>query len=154
MRTSIWLSAAVLAAIAAATPASADPGNEQHVTEFTKGTFPAPDPGFQIFPVDFDDFTSTTPSYVAIADDARSWAFLYDRDGGFPIIGETVTFTVGGASCTAVTSDSGFASCVIPVSQLNLRVGAHVRTTATFDGDGDLLPAHATASIPVRRHAK
>jgi hypothetical protein len=70
-------------------------------------------------------------------DTATASAKLIDPDGGAPIAGKTIVFTLGvGDTCSAVTDGSGNASCPITPTQS----GTHTMV-ASFAGDVDYVPS-------------
>ena len=69
---------------------------------------------------------------------------LTDPDGGAPIAGQPVTFTVGGDACTATTDGAGNASCPI-----TLHGTGTLTLVAAFAGDANYLPSGDTASFTI-----
>ncbi len=72
-------------------------------------------------------------------------AVLTDPDGGEPLTGRTVTFTIGPITATATTDANGVASAVVNIP-LSLGTGS-IRLTASFAGDATNVPA--STSVPV-----
>ncbi len=71
-------------------------------------------------------------------DPAAVSATLTDPDGGAPIAGKPVTFTIGvGDTCSATTDGSGHAACTIVPTQ----PAGTVPVVASFAGDANYLPA-------------
>lgn len=66
------------------------------------------------------------------------------EDGQTPISGAWVSFSIGGASCTAATSPSGVAACSIDASSQPLGPST---VTAYFGGDGKYKPALTSGSV-------
>jgi hypothetical protein len=78
-------------------------------------------------------------------DSLTAKAKLTDPDGGAPIPGKTVTFTLGvGDTCTATTDASGVASCTITPTQTGTQM-----MVASFAGDTDYLPSSDTQSFSI-----
>jgi hypothetical protein len=75
-------------------------------------------------------------------------ATLVDPDGGAPIAGKPVTFTLGvGDTCGPVkTNGSGHASCSITPTQ----AAGNVNVVADFAGDTDYLPSSDSASFTIK----
>ncbi len=75
-------------------------------------------------------------------------AVLTDPDGGAPIAGKTLTFTLGvGDTCSDVTNGSGVASCTITPTQ----VPSTVNIVTDFAGDVDYLPSSDTDSFVITK---
>ena len=75
-------------------------------------------------------------------------AVLTDPDGGAPIAGKLITFTLGvGDSCTDVTDGFGVASCSITPTQ----VPGTVNIVTDFAGDVDYLASGDTDSFVITR---
>jgi hypothetical protein len=73
-------------------------------------------------------------------------ARLTDPDGGAPIAGKLITFTLNGVdTCSDTTSSFGYASCSINPTQAS---GTYTLATS-FAGDIDYIPASDTASFAV-----
>ena len=72
-------------------------------------------------------------------------ALLNDPDGGEPLAGRLVTFTIGSLTATATTDASGIAAAIVTVPA-SLGTGP-IRLTASFGGDAYNVPA--STSIPV-----
>ncbi|HKS23575.1 MAG TPA: carboxypeptidase regulatory-like domain-containing protein [Thermoanaerobaculia bacterium] len=72
-------------------------------------------------------------------------ALLTDPDGGEPLTGRLVTFTIGALTATATTNSSGIASATVTVPP-SLGTGP-IRLTASFAGDTYNVPA--STSVPV-----
>jgi len=58
------------------------------------------------------------------------------------VAGQTLSFTLGGSTCSAMTAANGTASCQITPSQLGTQT-----LTATFAGTSQLIGAHATTGF-------
>jgi hypothetical protein len=72
-------------------------------------------------------------------------ATLTDPDGGAPIAGKTVTFTLGvGDTCSATTDGSGVASCTITPTQTGPQ-----SMVVSFAGDTDYLSSSDTKSFSI-----
>ena len=75
-------------------------------------------------------------------------AVLTDPDGGAPIAGKPITFTLGvGDTCTDVTNGSGVASCSIAPNQ----VPGTPNIVTSFAGDIDYLASSDTDSFVITR---
>jgi RHS repeat-associated protein len=72
-------------------------------------------------------------------------ALLNDPDGGEPLAGRLVAFTIGSLTATATTDASGIASATVTVPA-SLGTGP-IRLTASFGGDAYNVPA--STSVPV-----
>ncbi len=72
-------------------------------------------------------------------------AVLTDPDGGEPLTGRMVTFTIGSITASAATDANGVASAVVNIP-LSLGTGS-IRLTASFAGDATNVPA--STSVPV-----
>ena len=72
-------------------------------------------------------------------------ALLTDPDGGAPLTGRLVTFTIGALTAVATTDSSGIASAAVTVPP-SLGTGP-IRLTASFAGDATNVPA--STSVPV-----
>jgi RHS repeat-associated protein len=72
-------------------------------------------------------------------------ALLTDPDGGEPLTGRLVTFTIGSLTAIATTDTSGIASATVTVPP-SLGTGP-IRLTASFGGDAYNVPA--STSVPV-----
>lgn len=89
-------------------------------------------------------YTGATSSHYH--DSFTASATLTDPDGGAPIGGKTVTFTLNGVdTCNAATDSSGGASCSITPTQA---AGTYT-LSAGFAGDTDYVPATASASVAI-----
>ncbi len=78
-------------------------------------------------------------------DTATASATLTDPDGGAPIAGQTITFTLGvGDTCNAPTNGSGDASCSITPTQTGTQ-----SMVASFAGDVDYVPSSDTQSFTI-----
>ena len=87
--------------------------------------------------------TVTTSHYH---DSFAAAATLTDPDGGAPIAGKTVTFTLNGSdTCSSPTDGSGAASCSITPTE---PAGTYT-LTAAFAGDTDYLSSGTSTSITV-----
>jgi hypothetical protein len=74
-------------------------------------------------------------------------ATLVDPDGGAPIVGKTVAFTLGSDSCSATTDGSGNASCsILPTEP----AGAYT-VTASFGPDTDYLSSTDSKPFTITR---
>ncbi len=88
-------------------------------------------------------YTGTTTSDYH--DPATASARLSDRDDGTPIVGKTITFTLGvGDTCSAPTDSSGNASCAITPTQTGTKT-----MTASFAGDVDYLASNDAAPFVI-----
>ncbi len=75
-------------------------------------------------------------------------ATLLDPDDDGPIVGKSVTFTLGASdTCTATTDVDGLASCSITPNQ----VPGLYTVTAAFDGDDDYLSSTDTEPFTITR---
>ena len=78
-------------------------------------------------------------------DAVTATATLTDPDGGAPIAGKTVTFTLGvGDTCSATTDVSGVATCSITPTQTGTQ-----SMVASFAGDIDYLSSSDTQSFSI-----
>jgi hypothetical protein len=81
-------------------------------------------------------------------DPATVSATLVDPDGGLPVAGKLVTFTIGaGDSCSATTDAFGKASCTIVPTQ----AAATVPVVVSFAGDTDYLSSSDTKSFVITK---
>jgi hypothetical protein len=75
-------------------------------------------------------------------------AKVTDPDGGAPIAGKVVTFTIGvGDTCTDTTNGSGVATCTIVPTQ----PAGPVSVVASFAGDTDYVASKDTKSFTITR---
>ena len=75
-------------------------------------------------------------------------ATLTDPDGGAPIAGKSITFTLGvGDTCTATTTATGVASCSITPTQ----AAGTVTLVAAFAGDTNYLSSTNTQSFVITK---
>jgi Pro-kumamolisin, activation domain/Bacterial Ig-like domain (group 3) len=78
-------------------------------------------------------------------DSLTATATLIDPDGGAPIPGKAVTFTLGvGDTCSATTDASGVASCTITPTQTGTQI-----VVASFAGDIDYLASSDAKSFSI-----
>jgi hypothetical protein len=88
-------------------------------------------------------YTGATTSHYH--DSITASAQLTDPDGGAPIAGKQITFTLGsGDTCSANTDASGNASCSIKPTQTGTQT-----ITAAFAGDTDYASGSDTASFSI-----
>ena len=81
-------------------------------------------------------------------DPATVSATLTDPDGGAPIAGKSITFTIGvGDTCSTVTDGSGHASCSITPTQ----AAGVVAVTASFAGDANYLSSGDSKSFTITK---
>lgn len=75
-------------------------------------------------------------------------ATLVDPDGGAPVAGKTITFTLGASdTCTATTDATGAASCSITPTQ----AAGPYTITATFGPDADYLSSTSTSPFTITK---
>ena len=132
----------------------------------TVSVAPQDPPGSQNLAVSFGGalpyLPSSTSAVVAVDRDETSIAYtgsttfalgtgqtlsakLTDPDGGAPIAGKTVTFTLAGSTYTATTDSTGTATVSINLSAAQATGPTPV--TAAFAGDTDEKPSQAQASL-------
>ena len=87
----------------------------------------------------------TSKSAIADATPQTLTALLTDPDGGEPLTGRVVTFTIGPITATATTDASGIASAMVTIP-LSLGTGP-IRLTASFAGDTYNVPASTSAPV-------
>src|SRR5579862_2755280 len=87
----------------------------------------------------------TGPVTADYHDSLTATATLTDPDGGAPIAGKSVTFTLGiGDTCSGTTNASGIASCTITPHQTGTK-----NLVASFAGDVDYLSSSDTKSFTI-----
>jgi FtsP/CotA-like multicopper oxidase with cupredoxin domain len=89
--------------------------------------------------------TYTGPTVILNGANATLSATLLEDDPT-PVVGRTVSFTLGAQSCSGTTNASGVASCTVLV---NSPLGASIPITASFAGDAFYLPSSASATAIV-----
>jgi hypothetical protein len=90
-------------------------------------------------------FTTTSPTVIANGH-STSFSATLKEDGTTPIIGRTITITIGSQSCSASPTDaSGTASCAITLNQ-TLGPGT---ISASFAGDAFYLPSSTSEPVTV-----
>ena len=90
------------------------------------------------------------PASAAYGDTVTVRAVLKNRTNDQPLAGRAVTFSLGAASRTAFTNDSGVATAGVPIV---VAPGSHP-LLATYDGDAGTAPASSPASdVTVRKQA-
>ena len=89
-------------------------------------------------------FTASSPTVIAVNHPATFSATLLE-DGTTPILGRTLTVTLGAQSCSGTTDASGTASCTILVNQ-PLGPGT---ASVNFAGDPFYLPSSDSESVIV-----
>jgi Bacterial Ig-like domain (group 3) len=87
-------------------------------------------------------FAATSPTVIATGHSATFSATLLE-DGVTPILGRTITISIGSQSCVGSTDATGSASCSMVLSQV-LGPGT---VTASFAGDGFYLPSTASEAV-------
>ncbi len=80
-------------------------------------------------------------------DPATLSAVLFDPDGGAPIAGKTLNFTLGSQSCAATTDLAGLGACTIILNQ----IPGPYTVTATFVGDTFFLPSTTSSPFTITR---
>jgi hypothetical protein len=89
--------------------------------------------------------TTTSPTVIANGH-STSFSATLKEDGTTPIIGRTITITIGSQSCSASPTDaSGTASCAITLNQ-TLGPGT---ISASFAGDAFYLPSSTSEPVTV-----
>lgn len=83
------------------------------------------------FAVRLEDTSIRVTTGPALAGSSTTLGATLLQDGGQPVVGRTVTLTLGSQSCTAVTGAAGSASCPVTASS----VLGPATATATFAGD-------------------
>lgn len=90
-------------------------------------------------------FTASSPTVIA-NNHATTFSATLKEDGTTPIVGRTMTITIGSQSCSAGPTDAtGTASCAITLNQ-TLGPGT---ISASFAGDGFYLPSSTSESVTV-----
>jgi hypothetical protein len=87
----------------------------------------------------------TGPTVILNGADATLSGLLLEDDGP-PVVGRTVSFTLGAQACSGATNASGIASCTVAVSS---GLGTSIPITANFAGDAFYLPSSDSATAIV-----